>query len=248
MLPSNPLFLGTQLSAQEATYAYSAWIFAQHFLNRLGPTYSALKDLLNENDSVQAGVLSDIRARLRQETFTRGSILEALQQYPDVIRLAYISFAYNHYYNVFGNSLVYVPLFSMGDLVLKQLVLISPSRSPTLSYARLQSAEVLSSDQLRAHIKKNVLNKHDAQILESLVTFNDAILKTNFFTSTKAAISFRLNPDFLPDSEYPVRAYGLFLVVGDGFRGFHLRMKVSNRPFSYSSIFFFLTSFGVSSR
>ncbi|GAA5864051.1 hypothetical protein JCM3774_006364 [Rhodotorula dairenensis] len=202
VLPSNPLFLGTQLSAQEATYAYSAWIYAQHFLNRLGPTYSALKDLLNEDDSVQAGVLSDIRARLRQETFTRGSILEALQQYPDVIRLAYISFAYKHYYNVFGNSLV-----------------------PTLSYARLQSAEVLSSDQLRAHIKKNVLNKHDAKILESLVTFNDAILKTNFFTSTKTALSFRLNPDFLPESEYPVRAYGLFLVVGDGFRGFHLRMK-----------------------
>ncbi|POY71683.1 putative Glutamate dehydrogenase [Rhodotorula taiwanensis] len=202
VLPSNPLFLGTQLSAQEATYAYSAWIFAQHYINRLGPAYSALKDLLDENDSVQAGVLSDIRARLRQETFTRSSILETLQQYTDIIRLAYISFAYNHYYNVFGNSLV-----------------------PTLSYARLQSAEVLNSEQLRAHIRKNVLNKHDAQILESFVTFNDAILKTNFFTSTKAAISFRLNPDFLPESEYPVRAYGLFLVVGDGFRGFHLRMK-----------------------
>ncbi|GAA6024817.1 hypothetical protein JCM8202_006008 [Rhodotorula sphaerocarpa] len=202
VLPSNPLFLDTQLSAQEATYAYSAWIFAQHYINRLGPAYSALKDLLDENDSVQAGVLSDIRARLRQETFTRSSILETLQQYTDIIRLAYISFAYNHYYNVFGNSLV-----------------------PTLSYARLQSAEVLSSDQLRAFIRKNVLNKHDAQILESFVTFNDAILKTNFFTSTKTAISFRLNPDFLPESEYPVRAYGLFLVVGDGFRGFHLRMK-----------------------
>ena len=130
VLPSNPLFLGTQLSAQEATYAYSAWIFAQHFLNRLGPTYSALKDLLNENDSVQAGVLSDIRARLRQETFTRGSILEALQQYPDVIRLAYISFAYNHYYNVFGNSLVYVSLLSERDLLLIQLVLISQFTQP----------------------------------------------------------------------------------------------------------------------
>jgi len=57
---------------------------------------------------VQAGVLSDIRARFRQETFTRGSILETLQHYPDVIRLAYISFAYRHYYNVFGNSLVCV--------------------------------------------------------------------------------------------------------------------------------------------
>lgn len=109
VLPNNPLFTGSQLTVQEATYAYAGWIFAQHFLNRLGPAYSALKDLLDENDSVQAGVLSDIRARFRQETFTRGSILETLQQYPDVIRLAYISFAYRHYYNVFGNSLVCVP-------------------------------------------------------------------------------------------------------------------------------------------
>ncbi|BGP01728.1 NAD-dependent glutamate dehydrogenase [Rhodotorula toruloides] len=202
VLPNNPLFTGSQLSVQESTYAYSAWVFAQHFLNRLGPSYAALKNILDENDSVQAGVLSDIRARFRQETFTRASILECLQQYPDVIRLAYISFAYTHYYSNYGNNLV-----------------------PTLSYARLQTAEVLTSDQLKAHIRKNVLNKHDAQILESLVTFNNAILKTNFFTSTKVALSFRLDPDFLPESEYPVRAYGLFLVVGDGFRGFHLRFK-----------------------
>lgn len=64
-----------------------------------------------------------------------------------------------------------------------------------------------------------------AQVLLSLVTFNSAILKTSFFTPTKVAISFRLDPSFLPESEYPVKAYGLFLVVGDGFRGFHLRFK-----------------------
>ncbi|GAA5944097.1 hypothetical protein JCM1841_002989 [Sporobolomyces salmonicolor] len=207
VLPANPLFdAHSQLSVQEAAYAYCGWIFAQHFLNRLGPAYSALKDLLDENDTVQAGVLSDIRARFRQETFTRGSILETLKQYPDIIRLLYISFSMTHYYSVFGNQLM-----------------------PTLSYARLQSAEVLTSEQLKAHIKKHVLNKHDAQILESFATFNDAILKTNFFTPTKVALSFRLDPAFLPVEEYPVRAYGLFLVVGDGFRGFHLRMKDVSR-------------------
>jgi len=118
------------------------------------------------------------------------------------IRLLYISFSMTHYYSVFGDQLM-----------------------PTLSYARLQTAEVLNADQLRAHIKKNVMNKHDAQILESFVTFNSAILKSNFFTPTKVSLSFRLDPAFLPELEYPTRAFGLFLVVGDGFRGFHLRMK-----------------------
>lgn len=36
---------------------------------------------------------------------------------------------------------------------------------------------------------RTVLNKHDAQILESFVTFNKAILKTNFFTPTKGSSS-----------------------------------------------------------
>ncbi|KDE06845.1 glutamate dehydrogenase [Microbotryum lychnidis-dioicae p1A1 Lamole] len=204
VLPNNPLFEAhSKLAVQEAAYAYSGWIFAQHFLNRLGPSYAALKDLLDENDSAQAAVLSDIRARFRQETFTRASILETLQAYPEIIRLLYISFAMTHYYSVHTPNQV----------------------MPTLSYARLKTGTVLTSDELLVHIKKNVLNKHDAQILESFVTFNNAILKTNFFTPTKVAISFRLDPSFLPASEYPTPAYGLFLVVGDGFRGFHLRMK-----------------------
>lgn len=110
---------------------------------------------------------------------------------------------------------------------------------PTLSYQRLKTADVLSDDQLLAKIKKcvrhrrasctdlsrTVLSKHDSEILESFVMFNNAILRTNFFTPTKVAVSFRLDPSFLPASEYPVPAYGLFLVVGSDFRGFHLRFK-----------------------
>lgn len=87
VLPNNPLFTATsKLAVQEAAYAYSGWIFAQHFLNRLGPSYAALKDLLDESDTQQAAVLSDIRARFRQETFTRASILETLQSYPEIVR------------------------------------------------------------------------------------------------------------------------------------------------------------------
>jgi glutamate dehydrogenase len=102
---------------------------------------------------------------------------------------------------------------------------LTRSNRPTLSYARLKTAAVLSDDELLSKIKKTASNTHDAQILESFLTFNKAILKTNFFTPTKVAISFRLDPAFLPESEYPIPAYGLFLVVGNEFRGFHLRFK-----------------------
>lgn len=86
VLPNNPLFgTGSLLAVQEAAYAYSGWIFSQHFLNRLGPAYTALKSYLDESDAAQATVLSDIRARFRQETFTRASILETLQSYPEIV-------------------------------------------------------------------------------------------------------------------------------------------------------------------
>lgn len=49
VLPDNPFFSVTENedtnhAVQEATYAYVGWIFAQHFCNRLGQAYIALKD------------------------------------------------------------------------------------------------------------------------------------------------------------------------------------------------------------
>lgn len=46
--------------------------------------------------------------------------------------------------------------------------------------------------------------------------------KTNFYTPTKVALSFRFNPEFLPELEYPQPLFGMFLVIGSEFRGFHL--------------------------
>lgn len=55
-------------------------IHSQHFLNRLGSPYLALKKIINENDSTQAQILNDIRTKLRAETFTRQSILEVIRR------------------------------------------------------------------------------------------------------------------------------------------------------------------------
>lgn len=55
--------------------------------------------------------------------------------------------------------------------------------------------------------------------------FNKSVLKTNFYTPTKVALSFRHDPSFLPLVEYPQPLYGMFLIIGSEFRGFHLRFK-----------------------
>ncbi|MDP8213874.1 MAG: NAD-glutamate dehydrogenase [Candidatus Euphemobacter frigidus] len=62
-------------------------------------------------------------------------------------------------------------------------------------------------------------------ILKSLITFNQAILKTNFFKREKVCLSFRLDPAFLNPVDYPRKPCGLFFLIGKGFRGFHIRFR-----------------------
>ncbi|KAF4617888.1 hypothetical protein D9613_005743 [Agrocybe pediades] len=205
-LPDNPFFLPKSLGShavQEATYAYCGWIFAQHFCNRLGPAYLALKNVLNENDPSHAEVLNDIKRRFREETFTRESIAQVIHAHPDLIRLLYVNFAMTHY--------------PSSDEASKLM--------PTLSYQRLQTVQPLTDAELYDKIRRSVPNKHELQVLESFLVFNKHILKTNFYQPTKVALSFRLAPGFLPEVEYPRKPFGMFFVIGNDFRGFHIRFR-----------------------
>lgn len=213
-LPDNPFFrtttsgdrpggIPTTHAVQEATYAYAGWIFAQHFCNRLGPAYSALRNVLDEANPGHAEVLNQIKKRFREETFTRQGISEAILAYPELIRMLYVNFAMTHYPN---------------DSEATKLM-------PTLSYQRLKTEQPLSVPELQEKIRKTVANKHDLQVFEALLTFNQHVLKTNFYQPTKVAISFRLDGNFLPDIEYPTKPFGVFIVVGSDFRGFHVRFR-----------------------
>ncbi|KAF9005537.1 NADH-dependent glutamate dehydrogenase [Cyathus striatus] len=205
-LPDNPYFLPKSPGShavQEASYAYCGWIFAQHFCNRLGPAYLQLKNILNENDPTHAEVLNDIKRRFREETFTRERIAEVIHAHPDLIRQLYVNFAMTHY--------------PQSDE--------ASSLMPTLSYQRLQTVQPLTDEELYDRIRRSVPNKHDLQVLEAFLIFNKHVLKTNFYQPTKVALSFRLAPDFLPEVEYPKKPFGVFLVIGNDFRGFHIRFR-----------------------
>ncbi|KAJ3286072.1 NAD-dependent glutamate dehydrogenase [Borealophlyctis nickersoniae] len=204
-LPTTPLqtfFQTGKLSVQETIYGYVGWIFAQHFLNRLGNEYAALLNILDLNNTSHAETLNKIKKRLRTDTFTREYILDIIKLYPDLIKYCYSNFAMEHY--------------------------ISPPQDelkPSLSYQRLQTTPILSDEELHEKIKKTVSNNHELMIFESYLAFNKHVLKTNFYQPTKVALSFRMDPMFLPDIEYPTKLFGMFLVIGSEFRGFHLRFQ-----------------------
>lgn len=202
-------FATGRLSLQETIYAHCAWVFIQQFLNRLGSEYTSLSALLDTNNSVHAELLSKIKKRLRTETFTADYILEIINRYPELIHKLYLDFANTHYVQTRGPA--------EDDFL------------PTLSYMRLQVDEVLDGQKLKQLISSTAVNEHDEMVMTAFRVFNASVLKTNFFTPTKVALSFRLNPDFLPEHEYPQRLYGMFLVISSEFRGFHLRFRDISR-------------------
>jgi glutamate dehydrogenase len=63
----------------------AGWVFAQHFCNRLGPSYLALKNVLDETNPTHAEVLNDIKRRFREETFTRESIANVIHANPELV-------------------------------------------------------------------------------------------------------------------------------------------------------------------
>ena len=193
------LFASGELSLQEAIYGHCVWVFVQHFLNRLGSEYASLSDALDEKNNAHMLLLSKLKRRLRTETFTPDYILEIVSSYPSLVRALYASFASVH--------LAVGPGFERHA--------IAPT--PTV--------EVLSDAGLRSKITKEVSNEHEEMVMTAFRVFNNAVLKTNYFTPTKVALSFRLDPSFLPEFEYPRRLYGMFLVISSESRGFHLRFR-----------------------
>ncbi|KAF2862994.1 NAD-dependent glutamate dehydrogenase [Piedraia hortae CBS 480.64] len=194
-------FISGALSLQESIYAHCVWIFIQHFLNRLGSEYTTLCSVLDSSNNVHADLLSKLKKRLRTETFTADYIWEIVHEYPKLIRSLYLNFANTHYVQ------------SQSEF------------KPTLSYLRMNLDRVLSDDELRDLIKRTTVNEHHNMVMSAFRIFNKSVLKTNFYTPTKVALSFRLNPDFLPPEEYPQPLYGMFLIISSEFRGFHLRFR-----------------------
>ncbi|TVY32418.1 NAD-specific glutamate dehydrogenase [Lachnellula subtilissima] len=193
------LFASGRLSLQETIYGHSVCVFIQHFLNRLGSEYSSLVSALDSNNSGHAEILSRIKRRLRAETFTASYIAEIINSRPDLIRSLYASFASTH--------------LAIGLDSDEELVAPTPSK------------EVLSDVQLQDLITKSIIDENERLVMQSFRIFNNSVLKTNFYTPTKIALSFRLDPSFLPALEYPQPLYGMFMVISSESRGFHLRFR-----------------------
>ncbi|CAE7900725.1 glud2 [Symbiodinium necroappetens] len=86
------------------------------------------------------------------------------------------------------------------------------------------------NEELSSVIDEACTDPQDRQILKMFLTFNHSILLTNFFKAQiPGALSFRLDPAVAlkdrPASLYPEVPYGIYLVCGRDFMGFHTRFR-----------------------
>ena len=164
----------------------------------IGSEYTSLASVLDPKISRHAEILSNIKRRLRTETFTADYIREVIGRYPELVQLLYSKFADVHSY----------PTYNEDGLMIVA-----------------QDVKAMSDIQLKDHISKAISNENEQMVWDAFRVFNSAVLKTNFYTPTKVALSFRLDPKFLPQLEYPQPLYGMFLVISSEARGFHLRFR-----------------------
>jgi len=73
---------------------------------------------------------------------------------------------------------------------------------------------------------RDIEDPQDLQLLKTMHQFNRSCLKTNFYKEHVGAIGFRLDPKvFLADSKVPEIPFGIFMVLGHDFNGFHVRFR-----------------------
>lgn len=87
------------------------------------------------------------------------------------------------------------------------------------------------NEELGSKIDSSCSDPQDRQILRMFLTFNESVVMTNFFKKTECpgAFAFRLNPAVVlrnrPASLYPAMPYGIYLICGNDFMGFHTRFR-----------------------
>jgi len=72
----------------------------------------------------------------------------------------------------------------------------------------------------------NIPHEIDREILTYFLRFNQSVLKTNFYKTEKESLAFRLDAGkFLDPIEYKDTPFGVFMIIGKEFRGFHVRFR-----------------------
>ena len=128
----------------------------------------------------------------------------------------------NHYY--YSQYKIRETFFKHAELIRDSVDLFRLRFDPLNDREQAAQQYVHDKQKLLAAIDK-VIDEVEKTILAEGVHFIDNILKTNYFLHTKTGLAFRLAPQILDKKYYPHEPFGIFYIVGIGYRFFHVRWK-----------------------
>ncbi|MBS3818960.1 NAD-glutamate dehydrogenase [bacterium] len=121
----------------------------------------------------------------------------------------------------YDEARVWDSLLNYQEFLKKAFHLFDKKFNPSFQDHRIDA----QMDELREEIDEKITVEIDRNIFHTILTFIEVILKTNFFMKEKTSISFMLHPSFLNKVDYPEAPFGIFLIIGSEFRGFHIRFR-----------------------
>ena len=74
-------------------------------------------------------------------------------------------------------------------------------------------------------IDQNISVGIDRDVMKTVILFIRSVLRTNFYKKEKNSLAFLYDPSFLNKTDYPEKPFGVFHVIGNEFRGFHIRFR-----------------------
>jgi glutamate dehydrogenase len=118
-------------------------------------------------------------------------------------------------------------LFKHHELTLQLVELFRLRFDPMQSGERDKNYEPMRSR--LSEKATDLIDEVERTIFQEAIKFIDATLKTNYFMPTKTGLAFRLAPEVLDAKFYPEKPFGIFFIIGHGYRFFQVRWKDISR-------------------
>merc|ERR1719494_453755 len=121
------------------------------------------------------------------------------------------------------------------DILIRHLEIVEPMWVDFQDIALGRKKPFLNSGLVEKIQKMVAEDKMERQVLLTFLKFNESLQATNFFKPhmTPASIAFRFNPEVVLRGRsiniFPEIPYGIYLVMGRGFYGFHVRFREISR-------------------
>eukprot|EP00923_Selenidium_pygospionis_P030145 GHVN01053541.1.p1 GENE.GHVN01053541.1~~GHVN01053541.1.p1 ORF type:complete len:1028 (+),score=161.33 GHVN01053541.1:638-3721(+) len=214
------------LTVHQSAFACACAMWISHFSSTVGPTFAKIADVLEGSPAVSPLELYQLKTKLKVSSFSEDFICQMVIRYPHIVRRLYSEFQRMHH-----------PRLNKGP---------PPQWSPQAEALPTEEDETdvslegprhpehpltTSPEYLQEWVEDTELSRDIERLDFPLATetfklfrtMNKHILVTNFWKADKLALSFRLDPSFLPEVDFSRRPHAIVFSVGQEYTGFHVR-------------------------